>query len=241
MRLWILLSLLTLGASPSATAQETATLSERTMDALVHVVAHEIGHAVLREFDLPILGPEEAIADDFATIYVHMTFPERAMAIVAARADQGLADGAETGAFSEYVDDEHRAGRMICVLYGLYPDRYGDLQNRYGMDEDAAASCRDIGPEVLRSWRRVIDNYRMPDGARVTEVRLTGDDIPLTRFIAGSQLGEDAGVMLRAIDWHSQITLSIEACEGSAGWSRNGRIITICDAYIARFEAQLRP
>jgi hypothetical protein len=227
-------------AGPSSTAaQEEITLSERTMDALVHVVAHEIGHALLREFDLPILGPEEAIADDFATVYVHMTFPDRAGAIVSARADQNLADGEETGPFGEHADDDRRAGRMICVLYGLDPERHADLPDRYGMGEDEAATCRDLAPEVGRSWRRLIDVYRIPEGTLVTEVRLTGDDMPLTRFIADNRLGADAGAMLRAIDWHSQITLAIEDCDGAAGWSRGERRITVCGAYVERFETQL--
>lgn len=214
-------------------------LSDRTMDALVHGVAHEIGHAFLREFDLPILGPEEAIADDFATVNVHLTFPERAEAIVAARAAQNLADGEETGAFSEDADDDRRAGRSLRVRYGLDPERHEGSPGRYGMTEDEAATCADLCPEVGRASRCLIDRYRMPEGARVTEVRLTGDDMPLTRLVAGSRLGEDAGAMLRAIDWHSQIPLSVEACDGGTAWSRNGRKITICDAYIERFERQL--
>jgi hypothetical protein len=231
--------ILAVWGATGAAAQEQASLSERTMDALVHVVAHEIGHAFLREFDLPILGPEEAIADDFATVYVHLTFPERAGAIVSARADQNSADGEQVGPFSEYVDDDQRAGRMICLLYGLDPERHANLPGQYGMNEDEAATCRDLGPEVGRSWRRLIDAYTMPEGARVTEVRLTGDDMPLTRLIADSQLGADAGRMLRAIDWHSLVTLSIEACDGASEWSRGERRITICDAYVERFEAQL--
>ncbi len=222
-----------------AQAQEKPALSERTTDALVHVIAHEIGHAFVREFDLPIFGPEEAIADDFATIYVYLTFPERAEAIVAARADQNLADNMETGPFSEYPDDDWRAGRSVCLLYGMDPQRYAHLRDRYGMGKDAADRCADFGPEVGRSWRRIIDAYRMPVDARVTEVRFTGDDIPLTKVIAHGRLGSDAGTMLRAIDWHSQITLAIRDCSGRSGWSRNGRRITICTDYVDRFERQL--
>ena len=200
-----------------ARAQDAADLSQRAMEAIVHVIAHEIGHAILREFDLPILGPEEAIADDFATVYVHLTFPERAEEIVAARADWNLADGAEAGPFSEYRDDDERAGRSVRLLYGLDPERYGALRDRYDMAEDDAATCADLGPEVGRSWRRLIDAHRLAADARVTEVRLTGDDMPLTRAIAESELGAAARTMLSAIDWHSQVTLSIEACDGSSG------------------------
>jgi hypothetical protein len=237
-----LLVVLALVASVSTSrAQDVTTLSDRTMDALIHVVAHEIGHAFLREFDIPILGPEEAIADDFATVYVHLTFPGRAESIVAARADQNLADGRDNGPFSEYVDDDQRGGRSICLLYGLDPEGYAALPGRYGMNEDDASTCAELGPEVGRSWRRLIDEYRMPEGARVTEARLTGDDMPLTRFIAGSDLGAAARTLLTSIDWHSQITLAVERCDGSSEWSRNGRRITICDAYVARFERQLAP
>lgn len=209
------------------------------MDALIHVIAHEIGHAFLREFDLPIIGPEEAIADDFATVYVYLTFPERAVAIIRARAEQNLADGEKAGWFSEYSDDAQRAGRAICLLYGLDPEQYAGLQDQYGMSEDEAATCRDFAPEVGRSWRRYIDAHRLPAGARVTEVAFDGDDIPLVRALADSDLAAAVFTMLSAIDWHSQITLSVEKCDGSASWSRNGRKIRICDSYIARFERQL--
>ena len=236
----LLLLALALAAGPSsARAQDGTDLSQRTMDALVHVVAHEIGHAVLREFDLPIIGPEEAIADDFATVYVHLTFPDRAESIVSARAEQNLADGQQTGRFSEHADDDWRAGRSVCLLYGLDPDRHAGLPARFALSDDEAATCRDLGPEVGRSWRRLIDAYRLPEGARVTEIRLTGDDMPLTRAIGASELGDAARTLLSAIDWHSQITLSVEACDGSSEWSRNARKITICDAYVRRFEDQL--
>jgi hypothetical protein len=119
------------------------------------------------------------------------------------------------------------------------PDRHEALPGRFGMGEEDAAGCRDLGPEVLRSWRRLIDDHRMPEGARVTEVGLAGDDIPLAGLVADSELADAAHTMLTAIDWHSMITLSVEACDGSSSWSRNGREITLCDAYIERFERQL--
>lgn len=225
---------------PSA-AQSPVDLSQATTDALLHVLAHEIGHAMLREFDLPILGPEEDIADDFATIYVHLIFPSRAGDIVTARARQNLADGATPAPFSEYRGDAQRAGRAICVLYGQDPARFEAMAQMFDLDGDAAASCRDFATELGRSWRRTLARYRMPPDARVTEVGLSVAETEYAQTLASSAFGEAAYKLLSGIDWHSRITLAIEDCDGGAGWSRNGRRITICDAYVERFEQQLGP
>ncbi len=222
-----------------AHSQTTAPLSQATQDALLHVLAHEMGHAILREFDLPILGPEEDIADDFATVYIHMMLPERAGAIIAARAQQNMADAQTAGMFSEYRSDIQRAGRSVCLLYGLDPERHADLARSFGLDGDAAEDCRDFAPEVGRSWRRVVSAYPMPDSARVTEVGSYFAQTPIAAAVAESGLMEPAYRLLAGIDWHSRITVAIEPCDGASFWSRNGRRITICETYIKRFEDQL--
>lgn len=78
----------------------------------------------------------------------------------------------------------------------------------------------------------------MPPTARVTEVALFVADTPFAQALAASDIQDDAYKLLASIDWHSQITLAIDECDGTASWSRNDRRITICDAYIERFEQQ---
>jgi Putative metallopeptidase len=225
--------------SPMAVHSQSATLSQAAQDAFLHVVAHEIGHAVLREFDLPILGPEEDIADDFATVYLHAVMPDLAEAIITARAKQNLADGEGAAMFSEYRGDMQRAGRIVCILYGLDPERYAAMATEFGMDDDDADTCSDMAPEVARSWRRIMTPYLMPEWASVTEVRIEIADTPVGAFLRGTETMQTAEQLLARIDWHSLITLQIEACDDGAEWSRNGRTITVCDAYLARFDAQL--
>ncbi|MEL7131926.1 MAG: hypothetical protein AAGK77_05895 [Pseudomonadota bacterium] len=50
--------------------------------ALLQGVAHEASHAVLREFNLLILGPQENIAEDFAMVLVSLTPPDRAWRVI---------------------------------------------------------------------------------------------------------------------------------------------------------------
>jgi len=221
-----------------ALAQE---LPEPVGNALLHVIAHEAGHAVIREFDLPILGPEEDIAEDFATVFIYLTLPDRAESIIEARAAQHIADGEVPGPFSEHRADLQRAGRMICMLYGFDPARFADLAERSNMTEDARTSCADTAPELLRGWRRTLDRLWIDEDARVTEVGVRIDPQLQAQADDNRALIETALDMLATIDWHSRITLVLAQCDGAAGWRRNGREIFLCGAYIDRFVAQLAP
>ena len=228
---------LSMWAVPLA-AQE---LPDAGANALLHVIAHEAGHAVLREFDLPILGPEEDIAEDFATAFIYLTLPDRAEAIIEARAAQHLADGDTPGPFSEYRPDVQRAGRMVCLLYGFDPERFSDLAARNGMSDDARRACADFAPELLRSWRRTLAPLWIDETARVTEVGLTVDPDLQAVAADNAEWGRVVRDMLARIDWHSRISLVLAQCDGSAGWRRNGREIFLCSGYIDRMTAQLAP
>ncbi|MBK7875588.1 MAG: hypothetical protein IPJ77_07530 [Planctomycetes bacterium] len=54
-------------------------------DVTLHVVLHEIGHGLIREFDLPVLANEETMADAFATYYLTTQLPNRALDVLVAR------------------------------------------------------------------------------------------------------------------------------------------------------------
>ncbi len=202
---------------------------------LLHVIAHEIGHAVIREFDLPILAPEEAMADDFATVLIHMMLPDRAGQIISDYATFVATDQTQAPLFSEYNDDVKRGARAICLAYGMDPDKYTWLAAAHNLDGNLAAQCRDSAPEVWRGWRRTIEPLMIPASARVTEVNMQFDDSEVATFLADSEVMDIANALLRQFDWHSMITLSIAACDSAADWSRNGRTITVCDTYIMRF------
>lgn len=218
----------------TATAQDT--LSDHANNLFLRTVAHEMGHAIIREFDLPVLTSEEMMADDFATVFLAQHMPDRVVAITNAFVKFEFGDNDQEGFYSEYLDGERRAGRATCLLYGIDPDRFGSIADQMGLNGDDAENCADTAPEIARSWRRVMDPLMMPDGARVTEVGMGFD--PDSRFadaLRASGTIDDAYNMLAKIDWHSMVRLNVAQCDGSAGWSRNGRRITVCGAYIQRF------
>lgn len=234
-RVWGAALLAALAMPTPAQAQEISRFTENNV---IHIVAHEMGHAVIREFDLPILTFEEAMADDFATLLVMAEFPDRAPEILRDRMRSQLADGDEPTIFSEYLHDAQRAGRMACLAYGTEPERYIVLAEEFGMNiAEEGDACIDSAPEIARAWRRILAPLHLPDGAPVTEVGVQFDaQNPLVQRFRATGLGNDLGRMLARIDWHSRITLIIAECDGGAMWRRNGRQIVVCSAYIQRFE-----
>lgn len=237
LRCWIVAACVALSTNLS---HAQTTLSEYTENVLTHVILHEVGHALIREFDLPILANEEVMADTFATVYIVQNMPERSLAIITSRAQSYAAEMDEETVFAEHPDDVWRAGQMICLAYGLDPDQFEQLARDSGMTGDEAANCRDSGPEIGRAWRRMIAPLKMPPNAAVTEVQGQIGEGPWKDAIVNSNLIDTLQPLMAGFDWHSLMTLHFDNCDTGATWFRNGRKILICDDLITRFEAQSR-
>ena len=110
-------------------------------------------------------------------------------------------------------------------------DRFGAIAAEVGLDGDDAARCADSAPEIARSWRRILAPLMRPDDAWITEIGVIAD--PDSRYfdsLTAAGTIDDTMTMLAMIDWHSLIRLNVAQCDGSAGWSRNARTITVCGA-----------
>lgn len=231
----LIFAILSFGSLSPASADQ---LTSYTDNVLTHVVLHEIGHAVVREFDLPILGNEEVMADAFATWVLTTRFPEQAVEIIKDRMASWRAEGDQTSDFAEHPSDNRRAGQMICLGFGTYPERFDDLARSSGMTGREAAGCRDRAPEIARSWRRIMTSLAISPNVPVTEVDVIFGEGPHKSAFETSQTVEIATEVLRSLDWHSKIRLHFDHCDQGATWSRNGRRILVCDDLVTRFDAQ---
>lgn len=220
-------------------------MSQFAEDVLFHVVMHEIGHALVREFDLPILGNEETLADTFATHYIVSRMPlDRARRILKARVDSLMFEAEEVPRKEWTVSGEHnsdarRAYQIVASAIAFDSDAYGSLAAAVNMNESDIRSAKDYGSEIHRSWRRILKPLWMPDGKKSSEARLVIENESV--FFSALREGKLAGELENAIksfDWHSQVKLRFAEGKGGAGWSRSARTVTVRDGYVQRFNAQ---
>ena len=235
---FVLRNVFALWAALAAAGAQAQELSRYTQNVLLHVIAHEMAHALIREFDLPILGNEEVMADAFATLHLAQIAPTSIHGIIADRAASWMEEADDTSLFAEHPSDIRRVGQMLCHYTALFPDEAEDLARDMGMTAREARACADRTAEVARAWRRILVPIVMPTDAPVTEVAVLVGEGPWEAAIRSSAMMGTAQSMLEGFDWHSLITLHFDNCDQGAVWQRRAKRILICDDLIARFEAQ---
>lgn len=211
-------------------------------DVTLHVVLHELGHALIREFDLPVLGNEETVADAFATYYLTAYLPDRAVDVLTARATSLMIEAGEAPELDwsgEHDHDARRANQIAALAVAADPVKYEAVAAIVGMSEEEIKKAQDYGGEIHRSWRRVLAPLWMPNGAASAEARVLYDaDNAFLARVCSDGLASELEMAVQRFDWHSQVTIRFVDGDGGAAWSRTGRTVTVHSAYIRRFIEQ---
>lgn len=211
-------------------------------DVATHVVLHEIAHALVREFDLPVLANEETMADAFATHYLIHHMPERAAAVIAARVKSLMVEAKEVPREKWPVNGEHnndarRAFQIAALAVAADEKKFAAL---IGIAEMTAADVRkakDYGADMHRAWRRTLEPLMMPEGKPSDEAGVECEEGCFTDA-SGAELIAEMERALTRFDWHSQVMVKFVPDDGGASWNRSRRTVTVNSAYLKRFVEQ---
>lgn len=122
---------------------------------------HEMGHALISIYDLPVTGKEEDAVDDFATLVLINAHEEKAAASAISHFGT-LADEYESGDSGNLAFwDEHslnaqRVYSIACLLYGSDPESFATLVGDDGLPEERAARCPDEYRQKSRAWDKLL-------------------------------------------------------------------------------------
>ncbi len=138
---------------------------------VMFATAHEVGHMLVRELGLPVLGREEDAVDAYATLtgLRHVdTFSDRVLTNSAwgwFLSDQrDRAENYSTPFYDAHGLDKQRAYNIICLMVGGDPDRFGKLADMSKMPADRQGDCQGDYSNASWSWEKTLaPHIRTPD------------------------------------------------------------------------------
>lgn len=134
------------------------------IDAGLFTFFHELGHALVHQYELPITGREEDAVDDFAAIMLIDIYEDEAGVL------SGLWQFEEEAIEeADYLDDlpywgEHslssqRFYNTACLIYGSDPEGYTFLVEEEHLPSDRAEGCPEEYAQKSQAWLTLIEPF----------------------------------------------------------------------------------
>jgi Putative metallopeptidase len=140
--------------------QEAAGVS--VASATMFTFFHEMGHALIHIYDLPITGREEDAVDQLAALILLQGGEEgESAAIDGANSFVGEeeAEMDDLAFWDEHSLDDQRFYNIVCWVYGKDPEGYQYLVEDETLPANRAERCPAEFNRLSRSWESLLDPY----------------------------------------------------------------------------------
>ena len=153
-----------LGVISQSEPQET---QEEWFEALgsvnTFILAHEFGHALIHNFELPVLGREEDAADGIATVLLLKAEEGPTFAAEAAEFWAAFSGRQNPPALAEYADnhslDRQRSDNILCWVAGSNEEILEAFAEGEILPESRLVSCPSEWALLRRSAEQVLDPH----------------------------------------------------------------------------------
>lgn len=144
-------------------SKDDTDLASAMLNSIFFVFYHEVGHALVDIYDLPVTGNSEDNADQVSTLVLLGANESSTSALL---------DGAnwffitseksdiEESIFSDiHSPDRRRYYNIICWIYGSNPKDGKYLVTDWQLPEDRASGCEEEYASMYNSWSRLLSPY----------------------------------------------------------------------------------
>lgn len=218
---------------------------------------HELGHMLIDELALPVLGTEEDAADRIAVLAMVLArqdkTPEETIPWLFAVAgdwytEWELGDGGRERTRIPYWEQHpleiQRFHNIVCLVFGSNPDRLDGLVDTELLPFERAMSCEREYRLARRAVQWVLDNHSHrgqpgPVGAiRVRYLAAGKERRALGDWAAASGIAETIGTRLAArLHLPRDIVIEFDDCPGNpdAVWRQELQVVSICYQLLEHF------
>lgn len=229
-------------------------------------ILHEVGHALIHQFSLPVFGLEEDAADQIATTSmilkhgadVDVEAIDQLLAVSAEWLSEWEQETIEVGSSHAFWDSHslaiQRFYNVNCLLFGANPDELGFLFDTDALPAERGFDCDQNYAQALHAYRWMVDVHgRKPDSMiPFNGIVVSFDETRNVRHERVRQWIATSGVVRELsarvtefFPWPQSIPMRFANCPGSADayYNRNVGEIVICyellDVFLERTESSL--
>lgn len=258
-RLWLMMLSILLG-NGVATAEEPELTEEQLRFVTANAefsLLHEVGHALIHELQLPVLGREEDAADQLGLIGFFLLQPDQRDQVFYAKlvdiADYWRLESMQAKSALERIQpwDSHsldiqRFYNLACLTFGSDPERLEWIVTATGLPDERAFYCDQEYALALRSVQWLDERFQRPAGQAVREQMQVVYDLPRDSLASGQEMYrrvQDSGVLEYVAGQVNQryalprpITLRVTSCGSPDAWYDSQRAeISLCYERLAHF------
>jgi len=134
-------------------------------DATRFVFLHEIGHALIDTYKLPITANEEDAADRCSSFINLEELGQDGVKAVLAAAEAFQIESKQSAGHAKNMADEHllqeqRFYNSLCMLYGSNPDKYPVIVEKGFLPKERAVRCPTEYQRTVESWQVLLAPWR---------------------------------------------------------------------------------
>jgi hypothetical protein len=134
-------------------------------DAVRFVFLHEIAHALIDQYKLPIAGNEEDAADR-CSAYINLEeLGDDGVRAVLAAADAFAIESKQSNDSKRNMADEHllkeqRFYNSLCMIYGSNPVKHSKIVSNGYLPKERAVRCKGEYEKAVDSWVNLLEPWR---------------------------------------------------------------------------------
>lgn len=138
---------------------------EQMFDAVRFVFLHEIAHALIDKYKLPVIGNEEDAADR-CSAYINLEeLGDDGVKAVLAAADAFAIESKKNAGSGKNMADEHLLGEQrfynsLCMIYGSNTAKYEKIVTEGYLPKERAVRCANEYQRTVDSWVNLLAPYR---------------------------------------------------------------------------------
>lgn len=136
----------------------------KMFDAVRFVFLHEIGHALIDLFKLPVAGNEEDAADRLSAYVNLKELGDEGVKAVFAAADafniESKQNSGEPNMADEHLLEAQRFYNSLCMIYGSNTSKYSNIVDDGYLPKERAVRCQSEYDRTVASWVNLLEPWR---------------------------------------------------------------------------------